>query len=107
MCRLAGPLTASPQKLQGRPQGSIMAARIRSGAADADEMPNASWDYSLPLSDLFGGACRGSTGYGEDGIQSLPGNIGTNDVADCVTALDAAIAEGNPVFLVTLPQHSL
>ncbi|CAL5219578.1 g1438 [Coccomyxa viridis] len=37
---------------------------------------------------------RGSTGYGEDGIQSLPGNIGTNDVADCMTALDAAITEG-------------
>ena len=24
----------------------------------------------------------------------LPGNIGTNDVADCMAALDAAIAEG-------------
>ena len=37
---------------------------------------------------------RGSTGYGEDGIQSLPGHIGTNDVADCMAALDAAVAEG-------------
>lgn len=42
----------------------------------------------------FLGTCRGSTGYGEDGIQSLPGNIGTNDVADCMTALDAAITQG-------------
>ncbi|KAK9901675.1 hypothetical protein WJX75_007946 [Coccomyxa subellipsoidea] len=37
---------------------------------------------------------RGSTGYGEDSIQSLPGHIGTNDVADCMAALDAAISEG-------------
>lgn len=40
---------------------------------------------------------RGSTGYGEDSIQSLPGNIGTNDVADCMAALDAAISEGTGV----------
>ncbi len=46
---------------------------------------------------IFLGCCRGSTGYGEDGIQSLPGNIGTNDVADCMTALDAAITEGKLV----------
>ncbi|EIE20682.1 alpha/beta-hydrolase [Coccomyxa subellipsoidea C-169] len=37
---------------------------------------------------------RGSTGYGEDSIQSLPGYIGTNDIADCMTALDAAVSEG-------------
>lgn len=38
---------------------------------------------------------RGSTGYGEEALQSLPGNIGTNDVSDCMTALDFAIEEGN------------
>jgi Prolyl oligopeptidase family len=37
---------------------------------------------------------RGSTGYGEDSIQSLPGRAGTNDVADCMTALQAAIDQG-------------
>lgn len=37
---------------------------------------------------------RGSTGFGEDALQSLPGHIGTNDVEDCVAALDAAVAEG-------------
>jgi acylaminoacyl-peptidase len=34
---------------------------------------------------------RGSTGFGEAGIQSLPGRIGTADVADCMTALDTAM----------------
>ncbi|KAK9836232.1 hypothetical protein WJX84_008783 [Apatococcus fuscideae] len=38
---------------------------------------------------------RGSTGFGEDSIQSLPGHIGTTDVADCIAALDHAIAEGH------------
>ncbi len=38
-------------------------------------------------------------------MQSLPGNIGTNDVADCMAALDAAIAEGAALVcrLVFLP----
>lgn len=43
---------------------------------------------------------RGSTGYGEDSIQSLPGRAGTNDVADCMTALQAAIDQGH--YAVTL-----
>jgi len=47
---------------------------------------------------------RGSTGYGEAGIQSLPGAIGAADAADCVVALDAAVAanlvDGNRVALV-------
>lgn len=38
---------------------------------------------------------RGSTGYGEDSIQSLPGRAGTNDVADCMMALQAAIDQGH------------
>ena len=37
---------------------------------------------------------RGSTGFGEESIQSLPGNIGTNDVLDCMAALHAAIDTG-------------
>jgi acylaminoacyl-peptidase len=37
---------------------------------------------------------RGSLGFGEDNVQSLPGNVGVNDVEDCVAALDAAVAEG-------------
>ena len=37
---------------------------------------------------------RGSTGFGEASIQSLPGHIGTNDVADCMEALAAAVAAG-------------
>jgi len=37
---------------------------------------------------------RGSTGFGEASLQSLPGNIGTNDVADCMAALQAAINTG-------------
>lgn len=35
---------------------------------------------------------RGSTGYGEDSITSLLGTIGTNDVADCMAALDHALS---------------
>ena len=37
---------------------------------------------------------RGSQGFGEDNIQSLPGNVGVHDVADCIAALDAAVAAG-------------
>ncbi|KAK9862725.1 hypothetical protein WJX84_011555 [Apatococcus fuscideae] len=37
---------------------------------------------------------RGSTGFGEDSIQSLPGHISVNDVEDCIAALDHVIAEG-------------
>ncbi|KAF8057927.1 Serine/threonine-protein phosphatase PP1 isozyme 1 [Scenedesmus sp. PABB004] len=37
---------------------------------------------------------RGSTGFGEAGVQSLPGHIGRHDVEDCVAALDAAVAAG-------------
>lgn len=39
--------------------------------------------------------CRGSTGFGEDSIQSLPGHISVNDVEDCIAALDHAVAEGS------------
>ena len=37
---------------------------------------------------------RGSTGFGEKLLQSLPGNIGVNDVEDCIAALDLAIEKG-------------
>ena len=37
---------------------------------------------------------RGSTGYGEENVQSLLGSVGENDVADCIAALDAAEALG-------------
>ncbi len=37
---------------------------------------------------------RGSTGFGEDSVQSLPGAAGTNDIQDCLDALDAAVAAG-------------
>ena len=37
---------------------------------------------------------RGSLGFGEDSIQSLPGRVGTNDVTDCIAALDASIEQG-------------
>ncbi|KAL4526114.1 hypothetical protein Ndes2526B_g01069 [Nannochloris sp. 'desiccata'] len=57
--------------------------------------------YFMPLSFLVAsGYCvilvnyRGSTGFGESALQSLPGSIGTNDVADCMAALTAAIGHG-------------
>ena len=57
--------------------------------------------YFMPLSFLAAsGYCivlvnyRGSTGFGESSIQSLPGSIGTTDVADCMAALNAAVAAG-------------
>jgi acylaminoacyl-peptidase len=37
---------------------------------------------------------RGSTGFGEASLQSLPGHIGRHDVDDCMAALDDAIAAG-------------
>ena len=37
---------------------------------------------------------RGSTGFGQDSLASLPGRIGTNDVQDCMAALEQAIDGG-------------
>ena len=37
---------------------------------------------------------RGSTGFGEQHLQSLPGKIGTNDVADCMGALKVVVDRG-------------
>lgn len=37
---------------------------------------------------------RGSTGFGEASIQSLPGKVGANDVADCLASLQAAVDAG-------------
>ena len=37
---------------------------------------------------------RGSLGFGEAPLQSLPGNIGTNDVSDMLAAVDAAVDLG-------------
>lgn len=58
-------------------------------------------NYYMPFSFLTAlGYCviavnyRGSTGFGEAGVQSLPGHAGHYDVEDCVAALDAAVAAG-------------
>ncbi len=58
-------------------------------------------NYYLPFGFLTAlGYCvvavnyRGSLGFGEDSVQSLPGHVGTNDVQDCLDALDAAVAAG-------------
>jgi acylaminoacyl-peptidase len=37
---------------------------------------------------------RGSVGFGEDAVQSLPGKVGEQDVADCLAALDCLCREG-------------
>ncbi|CAG9467337.1 unnamed protein product [Pedinophyceae sp. YPF-701] len=37
---------------------------------------------------------RGSLGFGEDSVQSLPGKIGDQDVRDCLAALDVAVEAG-------------
>lgn len=34
---------------------------------------------------------RGSTGYGDKALLSLPGKVGQQDVADCMTALDSVL----------------
>ena len=38
---------------------------------------------------------RGSTGFGQDSIESLPGQIGRNDVDDIVSALHAVVEKFN------------
>lgn len=57
--------------------------------------------YFMPLTFLLASGYtvvlvnyRGSTGFGERSLRSLPGNIGTNDVADCMAALQAAVEAG-------------
>ena len=49
---------------------------------------------------------RGSTGFGQDSIESLPGNIGRNDVDDIVLALRAVVdkinMEGDAVGALTI-----
>lgn len=37
---------------------------------------------------------RGSLGFGEDALQSLPGNVGRQDVADVLNAVDLVIRKG-------------
>ena len=37
---------------------------------------------------------RGSLGFGQDALESLPGNCGTQDVSDCMQALNAVLATG-------------
>lgn len=37
---------------------------------------------------------RGTPGFGEEALQSLPGKVGSQDVQDCLTALDFVIKEG-------------
>lgn len=58
-------------------------------------------NYYMPFSFLTAlGYCviavnyRGSLGFGEAVVQSLPGHVGRNDVEDCMAALDAAVAVG-------------
>jgi hypothetical protein len=58
-------------------------------------------NYYMPFSFLTAlGYCvvavnyRGSLGFGEAGVQSLPGHAGHHDVEDCVASLDAAVAAG-------------
>lgn len=36
---------------------------------------------------------RGTPGYGEEALQSLPGKVGSQDVEDCLAALDFAVEE--------------
>ena len=36
---------------------------------------------------------RGSVGFGNETLLTLPGNVGTNDVSDCITALDHALSK--------------
>ena len=49
---------------------------------------------------------RGSIGFGEAPLQSLLGQIGTNDVQDCIDALDKASTEGKAVLvIVASPQY--
>jgi len=38
---------------------------------------------------------RGSTGFGEDFLQSLPGKIGDADIRDCISAVESAKKAGN------------
>lgn len=86
---------------------SLQAPKSRSGPAPAVVVPHGgphtavAANYYMPFTLLTAlGYCvvavnyRGSLGFGEANVQSLPGNIGTNDVEDCVAALDAAIAAG-------------
>lgn len=37
---------------------------------------------------------RGTPGFGEEALQSLPGKVGSQDVQDCITTLDYVIKEG-------------
>lgn len=37
---------------------------------------------------------RGSTGFGEASIQSLPGHVSVHDVRDCWDSLQAAVEKG-------------
>jgi acylaminoacyl-peptidase len=37
---------------------------------------------------------RGTPGFGEEALQSLPGKVGSQDVQDCLTALDYVIEGG-------------
>ena len=40
---------------------------------------------------------RGSLGFGQDLLESLPGNIGKNDVDDCMSALDIVLKDAKNV----------
>ena len=44
---------------------------------------------------------RGSTGFGEAALRTLPGNVGSHDVTDCIAALDAVVSLG--AYVDTFP----
>jgi acylaminoacyl-peptidase len=50
---------------------------------------------------------RGSLGFGEAGVQALPGHIGHYDVEDCIAALDAAVAGGERAELLLVTCYLL
>eukprot|EP00879_Flechtneria_rotunda_P013504 GHRR01014100.1.p1 GENE.GHRR01014100.1~~GHRR01014100.1.p1 ORF type:complete len:881 (+),score=271.51 GHRR01014100.1:318-2645(+) len=88
-------------------QAIIQVSKHRKGPAPAVVVPHGGphtaipANYYMPFTLLSAlGYCivavnyRGSLGFGEASVQSLPGNIGRNDVEDCMAALDAAVAAG-------------
>ncbi|XP_031255975.1 acylamino-acid-releasing enzyme 1-like [Pistacia vera] len=50
-----------------------------------------SWLFSLNCFDLLIINYRGSVGFGEEALQSLPGKVGSQDVNDVLTAIDHVI----------------
>ena len=84
----------SPQHLAKEPSACILA--IHGGphmSYDDSFMPHFYFFTSLGFKILTINY-RGSTGMNEQALNSLPGNIGTNDVADCMEATNFFINKG-------------